>query len=279
MRISVSHTTGYEFEAPVFLEPHTVRLRPRVDGSQILNSFHLEITPRPCGRSEFLDQDGNVVTEIWFRDLTGRLTVESRFEVETVRENPFAFLLPQAESLSLPMFYPEALRPALGPSARAATPGDSVEEFARSVCQDAGWQLMPFLSALTGRLYMRTTHVIRDQGPPLKPALTLSGGEGSCRDLAALFCASCRAFGIAARFVSGYELGAANQDHAYMHAWAEVYIPGGGWRGFDPARGLMAGPGHVPIAASADPELAAPISGSYRGTAGSKMEFAIRMDA
>ncbi|MCX6621946.1 MAG: transglutaminase family protein, partial [Acidobacteria bacterium] len=267
MKIAVRHTTVYLYEVPVFLEPQIIRLRPRVDGSQLLNGFRLEVAPAPKGLSEYLDQDGNVVTEVWFEGLAGRLTVSTCFEVETLRENPFVYLLPEPGTLSLPMFYPDAVRPLLAPYIHRSKDGDSVEEFARSLCQDAGWQLMPFLSALTGCLYTRTNHIIRDEGPPLEPAVTLSRGEGSCRDLAVLFCAACRAFGIAARFVSGYELGAANRERAYMHAWAEVYIPGGGWRGFDPSRGLTVSTGHVPVAASASPTLATPISGTYRSPA------------
>lgn len=277
MRIAVRHTTAYRYSEPVFLEPHVIRLRPRADGSQRVDRFDLTVTPTPAGRSEYLDADGNVVTDVWFRELTDTLTIDASLEVDTLRENPFDFLLPDPQALSLPMFYPDALRPVLVPYARVARVGDSVEEFARSVCQDAGWQMLPFLSALTGRLYNRTRHVIRDEGMPHEAALTLSTGEGSCRDLAVLFCAACRAFGIAARFVSGYELGAANQEHAYMHAWAEVYLPGGGWRGFDPARGLAVGTGHVPVAASTNPALAAPITGTYRGPARSKMELRLAM--
>ncbi|MEO0770789.1 MAG: 4Fe-4S binding protein, partial [Cyanobacteria bacterium J06649_4] len=33
-----------------------------------------------------------------------------------------------------------------------------------------------------------------------------------------------------------------------LHAWAEVYIPGGGWRGFDPTLGLAVGDRHIAIA-------------------------------
>jgi transglutaminase-like putative cysteine protease len=103
----------------------------------------------------------------------------------------------------------------------------------------------------------------------------LTGRAGSCRDLAVLFCAVCRAVGVAARFVSGYECGATSMEHAYMHAWAEVYLEGGGWRGYDPSRGLAVSTFHVPVAAAADAQLAAPVSGTYRGAAGSKMDFSI----
>ena len=69
--------------------------------------------------------------------------------------------------------------------------------------------------------------------------------------------AVCRAVGLAARFVSGYEAG----DPAYeqmLHAWAEVYLPGAGWRGYDPTMGIAVCDRHVAIAASGWPRYAAP---------------------
>ncbi len=62
-----------------------------------------------------------------------------------------------------------------------------------------------------------------------------------------------------------------------MHAWAEVYVPGGGWRGYDPSQGLAVAATHVAVAAAADPRLAAPISGTFRGPARSRMQFGISM--
>jgi transglutaminase-like putative cysteine protease len=120
-------------------------------------------------------------------------------------------------------------------------------------------------------------HIVRDDGPPLDPEVTLRERTGSCRDVAVLFCAACRAAGIPARFVSGYEREAAFQEPANMHAWAEVYLAGGGWRGYDPSAGLAVSTSHVAVAAAADPRLAAPITGTYRGEAKARMEFQIAM--
>jgi transglutaminase-like putative cysteine protease len=84
--------------------------------------------------------------------------------------------------------------------------------------------------------------------------------------------------GIAARFVSGYELGSAmNPNGGDLHAWAEVYLQGGGWRGYDPSRGLAVADDHIPVAASSDPALASPVSGSFRGSAHSSIQFQISM--
>ena len=141
----------------------------------------------------------------------------------------------------------------------------------------AGWSTLTFLSALAQRLFETCRVVVRIDGPPLDSATTLRAREGSCRDLAVLFCDACRSLGLAARFVSGYEREAASEDRAYMHAWSEVFLPGGGWRGWDPSRGLAVSTSHVAVAAAREPSLAAPISGSYSGPAGAPMDVEISM--
>ncbi len=89
--------------------------------------------------------------------------------------------------------------------------------------------------------------------------------EGSCRDLAVLFIETCRSVGIAARFVSGYHTVQPWQGARQLHAWAEIFLPGAGWRGYDPSQGLAVADQHIAIAAGATPQLAAPVTGSFRG--------------
>ena len=266
MRLSVAHTTVYRYDRPVQLEPHLFRLRPREDAVQRLLDYRLDLTPPPAGQSWSLDQDGNAALQAWFHDPVEQLTVSVDFAVETLRENPFDFVLASP-------VYDERLRAALSPY----LPSDDPAAFAGLAPRES--DPMAFLTALNGGLFRNFRHVVRENGPAHPPEVTLREGAGSCRDLAVLFCAACRARGLAARFVSGYERAAAFEEQAHMHAWAEVYLPGGGWRGYDPSRGLAVSTGHIAVAAAADPQFAAPVTGTYRGLARSTMEHSIRMQA
>ena len=278
MKISVAHSTVYRYEDTIDLESHVIRLRPRDDASQKVLYYDLRIQPAPMTRAEGTDQDGNVVTQAWFNERTQRLEVHSRFTVETMRENPFDFLLIEKSMASLPLEYPREMQAVLAPYEVVENNG-AVNEFARSAAEAADWKTIDFLMELSGRMQTGLRPLDRTEGQPRPAAETLREGEGACRDFAVLFCAACRVMGLAARFVSGYECEAAGDpEHADMHAWAEVYLPGGGWRGFDPSRGLAVGTSHVPVAAAIVPALAAPISGSYRGAARATMETSIHME-
>ncbi len=277
MRVSVTHASTYSYSAPVYLEPHVIRLRPRSDGAQKLCRYALTVDPQPAGSADCLDQDGNVVTQVWFRESTERLRLESRFEVEVLRENPFDFLLPAEKVWGVPFLYGEPWMTLLAPYAGGTPVAPAVAAFALEVASAAEGRTLPFLALLNQRLFEGWSPVIRPEGEAFAAETTLAAREGSCRDLAVLFCAACRAVGFASRFVSGYERAAATSEHSYMHAWAEVYLPGGGWRGYDPTRGLAVALDHVAVAAAAYPALAAPVSGTFRGNATASMEAAISL--
>jgi transglutaminase-like putative cysteine protease len=96
-----------------------------------------------------------------------------------------------------------------------------------------------------------------------------------------LYVAACRSQGLAARFVSGYSMHHPPEvTEQELHAWAEVYLPGAGWRAFDPSLGLAVADGHVVLATAPDHRRAAPLSGSYRGTGvGSAMDYRVALQA
>ena len=275
MRIAVVHHTLYRYSSPVFLEPHIIRLRPREDPAQHLASWTLDIAPTPVGRNEYLDQEGNAVVRAWFGGVTEELSLRSEFVLDTLRDNPFNYLLTPSAA-QLPMAYPPRLATALAACLRRSD-SPEVNDFARDLADRCGGQTIPFLNALNQRLFESTRQVIRAAGPPHCPEYTLSTGEGSCRDLAVLFCAACRAVGVAARFVSGYERDASLQENGDMHAWAEVYLEGAGWTGYDPSRALAVAASHVAVAAADDPASAAPVVGTYRGAAVARLEHSISM--
>lgn len=264
MRFEIGHLTRYVYEAPVFLEPHTLRLTPRSDASQRLEAFQLLVEPSPSGRAANVDIEGNETINLWFEESTASLEVRTAATVETLRANPFEYLW--AGGATLPMTYAANLEEALRPHLQFR-PSTEVTALSSSLQREASGDSQLFLLRLTRALRERVHQVTREEGPPLPSAQTLSAGEGSCRDTAMVFIEVCRAAGLAARFVSGYHAVSETPDEHDLHAWAEVYLPGGGWRAFDPSVGLAVADGHIALASAGVPELAAPVSGTYRGSA------------
>lgn len=276
MKVFVQHSTVYRYPYPVQLEPHTFRLRPRMTTTQRLLEYQLHILPEPEGMTESLDQDSNLALRAWFRLPTQELSVQSSFQVELVRENPFDFLI-RDESSSICLWYPEPLNAALAPYRNDGHVSVMVRDYARAIGAGAQWNTLAFLTNLCHEIFATFRPVTRTEGPPWASHETLGRKEGSCRDVAVLFCDCCRVMGIAARFVSGYECASAGNAHPFMHAWAEVYLPSAGWRGYDPARGVLVADAHVAVAAAVDPSLAAPVAGAYFGGWESRMETTLRM--
>jgi transglutaminase-like putative cysteine protease len=276
MKISVTHSTVYRYDFPVYLEPHIFRLQPRTTSAQRLLAFDIQIAPAPAGTTECLDQDGNLALNAWFREPTKELSVVARFTIETLRPNPFDYVI-IGESLNLPLWYREPLCSALTPYRNDSHVAESVKQYAKAIAAGAQWNTLSFLVALTGQIFQTVRQMNRPYGPPWPSDQTLRSLEGSCRDLAVLFCDVCRVMGIAARFVSGYECASADRPDSYLHAWAEVYLPGIGWRGYDPARGLAVADGHIAVAAGFDPDLASPVAGWYSGGSRSQMETSLRL--
>ncbi|MGB5205092.1 transglutaminase-like domain-containing protein [Eudoraea sp.] len=90
----------------------------------------------------------------------------------------------------------------------------------------------------------------------------INNRHGVCQDFAHLFCAFAKQNHIPARYVSGY----LHQGNGYfgdsqMHAWAEAYVPGIGWIGFDPTNNLIAGDNHIKVSHGKDYNDCSPLRG------------------
>lgn len=278
MKFTIRHSARYAYSGPVFVEPHMLRLRPISSSSQRLDSYQVQVTPKPQQLTQALDQNDNEAIFACFAGLTTQLDIETVSEVSTLVTNPFDYVLdPGAESLDT--LYGDDLRKQLAaylaPVSDTEAVGDGESEpvpgqsgpalLAHDIARKAKHQTLNFLNLLNADLSGRFDLVVREHGAALPPTETLERSEAACRDIAVLFIAICRRVGIAARFVSGYNIPDDDASEHYMHAWPEVYLPGAGWRGYDPTIGLAVADQHVAVAKAADPKDAAPITGSVRG--------------
>ncbi|MGG6296692.1 transglutaminase family protein [Leptolyngbya sp. AN02str] len=285
MKYSITHTTTYQYTRPVTLAPHIVRLRPRCDVTQTLHRFDLKVTPEPTRITDWVDLDGNNLLHLYFDDEPlDHFSVTVQSEVETWRTNPFNFLLDPTAN-HLPFNYSSTLQarlqPYLGGGAGNLPTLDPVAiELGHELLYKTAGNPITFLWELSQRIHRTCQYTIRETGDPLPPSITWKNQSGSCRDFAILFAEVCRAVGLAARFVSGYQEGDPDWEDRHLHAWVEVYLPGAGWRGYDPTQALAVGDRHIALVAAPSSRETAPMTGHLKTGMGvqSHMSYKLTID-
>lgn len=268
-RIKIEHTTQYEYREPVQFLKHRLLVRPREGHDIRIESSKLEIQPAYAIRWH-RDVYGNSVAAVDFSERGNHLLIKSEVVVQHYEDAP-AELVVAEEAARFPFHYDPMEQIDLMIYLLSAYPQDSaaIGQWLRDIWKPGGnMPTAELLDSINQKIVDDISYEVRELVGVQSPAETLRKGRGSCRDVATLFIEACRYCGLAARFVSGYLLSsAAVQDVASTHAWSEVYLPAGGWRGFDSTSGQHVGGEHVAVAVHRHPEAIPPVSGAYLGPA------------
>lgn len=272
LKLRVQHKTHYHYSSTVQLNEHRVFLYPRASSMLRVLDYHLKCNI-PNRIQWGRDVYENAFAVIFFDQSTECLEIDVEADVHLLEHNPFGFSLEQ-RAQRYPFSYRSDERIALSPYLQAG-----VSEDARNALSwlYRRFPVMPeftmdVLTQLNQSIFQSLNYIPRDEEGVQSPDETLSKMAGSCRDYAWLFIHMCRQMGIAARFVSGYHYSpSTSEGHRAdnsTHAWAEVYLPGAGWKGFDPTNGLMTDAHFIPCAVGSDPGWISPIQGSFNAGGG-----------
>jgi transglutaminase-like putative cysteine protease len=276
MNLHVRHSLHYEYTDGVWLEPHTVYLHPKAYPHQQIRSYSLSVSPEPSMKVENIDAEGNRQQILYFKDATQSLVFEAEIVVQSDSYNVFEFVLFPFETERLPFSYPTSIHIFLQSYLLREGVTTYIDQYARQTAAAARWSSVQFLTDLCANISTDFIYEQRQTGAPLSAEATLISRKGTCRDFAVLYMACCRALGIAARFASGYLFGSPTHAHD-LHAWAEVYLPGAGWRGFDPTEGKAVSSNHITLATSANPTAINPVSGTFRGRSRSELRTQVKL--
>jgi transglutaminase-like putative cysteine protease len=284
-RLRLIHTTDYRYRAPVRLGAHRAMLRPREGHDLHIDTASLDVEPRATIRWT-RDIYGNSLATLRFEDdgpaPTTRLRIHSE-AILTLYADVLDACDPSGDACRYPFHYPADAQLEIVPYRVPSYPHDAraLLDWLRGVHE-------PHTTADTLDLLHRLNHTIhRDleyrhrEDPGVQvPCDTLERRSGSCRDYAVLMMEAARHLGFAARFVTGYVQLAVGQ-HGATHAWTEIFLPGLGWKGFDPTNDKPAGVEHVAVAVARSQEQAMPITGSFAGPTGAfeALDVVVRVEA
>nr|WP_321380488.1 transglutaminase family protein [uncultured Vibrio sp.] len=272
IRVAIQHKTSYKFDRDVKVSPHLLRLRPAPHSRTHIHGYSLKVEPEDHFVNWQQDPFGNYQARLVFPEKTREL----KFEVEVIADmtviNPFDFFIEEYAE-NYPFKYDALLQEELAPYLSVAESSKELDQWLADV-DHSKKRIVDFLVELNSKLAGQIEYGIRMEPGVQTCQETLTLKKGSCRDTSWLLVQILRSLGLAARFASGYLVqltsdiksldgpSGPEEDFTDLHAWCEVYLPGAGWVGLDPTSGLFAGEGHIPLACTADPISAAPITGA-----------------
>ena len=271
LKIVISHKTTYKYDRKVSLSPHIFRLRPAPHSRTPIESYSIKITPENQFFNWQQDPFGNYVARLVFPDKTDELSVDVEIIADLKTINPFDFFIEEYAE-EYPFTYTDIIKKELQPYLEITDKGKLLKDFIKTLDYTPR-KTIYFLIDINQKINEYLSYNIRMDPGVQTCEETLNEKTGSCRDYAWLFVQTLRHLGFGARFVSGYLVqlksdeksldgpSGPEEDFTDLHAWAEVYLPGAGWIGFDATSGLLAGEGHIPLACTPSFESASPVSG------------------
>jgi len=275
-RLKIVHRTYYNFSGAVQLGAHRLLLRPRTDHEVRIESAALDISPSASLRW-VRDVYGNSVAIATFESQATQLAILSEVIVQHYNEAPLDFVVSDY-AVRYPFAYERDDLPILEPylHLQSTTEFGALQAWMQQYLSGEGVQTYTLLQRICSGIHDAFAYRSREEPGVQTVAETLSLGSGSCRDFASLFMEAARFLGLAARFVSGYlHAPPSAADYGATHAWAEVYLPGAGWVGFDPTVGEMSGNNHIAVAVARLPESVPPVAGSFVGLPGASLHVGV----
>ncbi len=267
MILSVQHRTTYRYDRPVRGVVQSHRLTPSVFDGQRTLGWQVGLSEGIRGGG-FRDGAGDWVQGWSVRGPVGEIVVLVQGTVET------------ADLSGVLRGHREAIPPEAYLRETATTRADrALAELgleAAAGLADALAAAHRMCEAVAGAIVWR---------PGATQAATtaaeaLARGEGVCQDHAHALIAVARSRGVPARYVTGYLFAAPGEGpQEAAHAWAELWVQGLGWVGFDPANRCCPDARYIRIGSGLDARGAAPIRGIARGNGAEHLDVDVAVQA
>lgn len=266
MRLRIWHDTTYHYSWPVTGVIQTLRLTPRNTQSQYLIGWRIDVSA-DCPLSHHVDAFGNITHTLTAEGPLSQLVVHVEGEAEI--EDTNGVVKGTVEPFPPSLFLRET---------PLTQPSDELQTFARDIAAGVAPEPLPILHALLDTLPQTIAFDTDPTHVHTTAAEAFALKRGVCQDISHIFIAAARSLGIPARYVSGYfhRADGMNEQQA-GHAWAEAYVEGLGWVGFDATNGMCPTDAYLRVAVGLDYLGAAPVRGSRIGGDGEGLDVRIRV--
>jgi len=281
MFYSIRHVTRFRYSSPVRESVMELRMQPRSEGPQTLRSFQIATNPR-AQLYAYTDHLGNAVYHFNLLREHEELRIEAQAVVEL---GAFPQWPDKLDGLEWGRYNNYNMTDdhfdMLGPSKFSRLSPELATFMKIADLEKPEGDPMTAIKTLTRAIYDSFEYEsgITEVHSPIEHALRER--RGVCQDFAHIMIAIARAWGVPARYVSGYMFHRGNKDRSgadATHAWVETYLPSLGWVGFDPTNNIMAGERYVRAAVGRDYNDVPPTRGTFKGTAESELSIAVAIE-
>ncbi|HVO21688.1 MAG TPA: class II glutamine amidotransferase [Anaeromyxobacter sp.] len=284
-RLRIAHRTVYRYARPVERSTHLFRLTPVHDRLQTVLQCEVEVSV-PGRVHDYEDVFGNRVRRLSVETPFTEMVIEARSLVEALDTDPLASR-PFRARTTIPLvwmpWHRQVLQPFLLPPELAETELEELSDYAMSFADRNDFDVLETLLDINATLHREYRYVPGATTLFTTPFDFFAQRRGVCQDFTNLLVCLARLLGVPARYVCGYlHTGAGAEGQAQAdasHAWAQVYLPEVGWRGFDPTNGVLTQTGHVRVSTGRSAGDATPTSGTiYVGGGGETLEAVVSVE-
>ncbi len=265
MRLSIRHTTRYSFDAPVVHALQRLRLTPKETQGQEILEWSMDYE-NAAEELTYEDQHHNTTTLVAVEPEATKVTITCRGKVDT--HDHAGVIGRHAGHLPLWSFLSQT---------KLTRPGPGIKSLIKDLKGFDGGRL-DMLHELSRATLDRVSYEIGTTGPKTTAEESYAAKSGVCQDHAHIFIGAARALDVPARYVSGYLMMNDRIDQEATHAWAEAFIEGLGWVGFDISNGISPDERYVRVATGRDYRDASPVTGISFGNSSQVLEVDVAVE-
>lgn len=248
MRLLIRHQTVYRYEQGMTHAAMLLRLKPRNHDGQKVLEWSVSVNDQPITR--FAPNGYGDLEALWvYHGFVDMVEIIASGLVETT--DMAGMMSGMDDRVNRRVYLRDTGLTAC--NADIASLGDRAK----------GETVLARLHALSAAVRDAVAYRTGSTHAEITAAEALAQASGVCQDHAHIFISAARHIGVPSRYVTGYLRSAGDDNSRHeTHAWAESWVDGLGWIGFDASNQVCVTDRYVRLASGMDAYDAAPVRGA-----------------